>query len=161
MTTLPLPPVDAVLARPRREALDALRALGWRTAARPPALDAARRRRLNLDLSDPDLLLERGGEVEAVARVETDGEGRAVLLEVVGGEPADPARTAAALLGRDPGAPRTGGDAAAREWIWGPEAGTPAAAGSEPVRIWICAERAQGDRLWLVASLVRRPGDDD
>jgi hypothetical protein len=26
----------------------------------------------------------------------------------------------------------------------------------EPVRLWICAERAYGDRLWLVASLVRR-----
>jgi hypothetical protein len=24
------------------------------------------------------------------------------------------------------------------------------------VRVWICAERAYGDRLWLVASLVRR-----
>ncbi len=26
----------------------------------------------------------------------------------------------------------------------------------EPVRLWLCAERAYGDRLWLVASLVRR-----
>ena len=28
--------------------------------------------------------------------------------------------------------------------------------GGERVRLWICAERAYGDRLWMIASLVRR-----
>jgi hypothetical protein len=29
------------------------------------------------------------------------------------------------------------------------------------VRLWICAEQAYGDRLWLTASVVRRPSDTD
>jgi hypothetical protein len=40
--------------------------------------------------------------------------------------------------------------------VWGPESGSKADVGGEPVRLWMCAERAYGDRLWLVATLVRR-----
>jgi type IV secretory pathway TrbD component len=68
---------------------------------------------------------------------------------------------AKALLPGAAGEPRTGGDAAARQWIWGPESGSAAAVAGEPVRLWICAEQAYGDRLWAVATLVRRAGDDE
>jgi hypothetical protein len=152
---LPFPPLGAVLARPRRAALDAFAGQGWRPYVRPVHLDSARSRLLNIDLSEPDVLLERAGDVAAVAHVETDREGLVTHLEVVGVEPADPVGTALALLG-EIGPPRTGGGAAAREWIWGPESGATTEIAGEPVRLWICAEKAYGDRLWLVASLVRR-----
>jgi hypothetical protein len=152
---LPLPPAGALLGTPRRAALDAFLGAGWRPYARPVGLDAERARLLNLDLSEPDVALERGGALAAVARVETDREGIVTHVEVVGAEPADPVTVALALLG-EIGPPRTGGGADAREWIWGPESGSGATAGGEPVRLWVCAERAYGDRLWLVASLVRR-----
>jgi hypothetical protein len=152
---VPLPPVEAVLAVPRRAALDAFAAHGWRPWAPPIGLDAERRRLLNVDLSEPDVALSRDGDVVAVAHVEADREGIVTHVEVVGAEPADPVRIALALLG-EAGPPRTGGGAEAREWVWGPESGARAAAGGEPVRLWVCAERAYGDRLWLVASLVRR-----
>jgi len=152
---LPLPPLDAVLSHPRRAALDAFAGQGWRPYATPAGLDAERRRLLNVDLSEPDLAFERDGDLAAVARVETDGEGLVTHLEVVGAEPADPIRVALALLG-EAGPPRTGGGAEAREWVWGPESGARARVGGDPVRLWICAERAYGDRLWLVASLVQR-----
>jgi hypothetical protein len=152
---VPLPPVDAVLAVPRRAALDAFVAQGWRPWARPIGLDAERRRLLNVDLSEPDVAFTRDGEVAAVAHVEADLEGVVTHVEVVGAEPADPVRIALALLG-EAGPPRTGGGAEAREWVWGPESGARATAGGEPVRLWLCAERAYGDRLWLVATLVRR-----
>jgi hypothetical protein len=152
---LPFPPLAAVLAQPRRAALDAFAGRGWRTYVRPIGLGAERSRLLNIDLSEPDVLLERGGEVTAVARVEADLEGIVTHLEVVGVQPADPVGTALALLG-EIGPPRTGGGKDAREWIWGPESGARADIAGEPVRLWICAERAYGDRLWLVASLVRR-----
>jgi hypothetical protein len=74
----------------------------------------------------------------------------------VGVEPGDPLRIALALLESPPGPPRVGGGADAREWVWGPESGSRAAVAGEPVRLWMCAERAYGDRLWLVATLVRR-----
>jgi hypothetical protein len=151
---VPLPPLDGVLGAPRRAALDAFLALGWRPYARPIGLDAARARLLNIDLSEPEVAFGPEGEPSAVARVETDRDGVATHLEVVGAEPADPAGAALALLGKV-GPPRTGGSAGAREWIWGPESGSRAAVGGEPVRLWVCAERAYGDRLWLVASLVR------
>jgi len=99
--------------------------------------------------------------VRAVAHLETDREGLVTHVEVVATDPAEPARVAAVLLGADPGEPRTGGGAAAREWVWGPESGATAAVGGEPVRLWICAEQAYGDRLWLVATVVRRAGDED
>jgi hypothetical protein len=152
---LPLPPLDAVLGQPRRAALDAFAGLGWRPWAMPAGLDAERRRVLNVDLSEPDVCLERAGDLVAVGRVEADREGLVTHLEVVGAEPADPVRVALALLG-EVGPPRTGGGADAREWVWGPESGARARVEGEPVRLWMCAERAYGDRLWLVASLVRR-----
>jgi hypothetical protein len=152
---VPVPRLDAVLGQPRRAALDAFLGAGWRPYARPVALDAERRRILNIDLSEPDVALERDGALAAVAHVETDREGVVTHLEVVGAEPGDPVRIALALLG-SAGAPRAGGGADAREWVWGPESGSRAEIGGEPVRLWMCAERAYGDRLWLVATLVRR-----
>lgn len=152
---VPLPTLDAVLGVPRASALDAFARQGWRTYARPIGLDAERMRLLNIDLSEPDVALSRDGELVAVAHVETDREGTVTHVEVVGAEPADATRVAAAVLG-DAGAPRTSGGAEAREWVWGPESGARATAAGEPVRLWLCAERAYGDRLWLVASLVRR-----
>ncbi len=161
MSALPLPPLAAVLLQSRRDALAAFLALGWRAWDHPAALDAERRRALNVDLSEPEVALGAGASVRGVARVETDREGLVTYLEVVASEPVEPARVAAALLGAEHGEPRTGGGAAAREWIWGPESGSTAAVGGEPVRVWICAEQAYGDRLWLIATVVRRAGDDD
>lgn len=155
MSAVPLPPLEEVLGRPRRAALDAFAARGWRPWATPIRLDAERRRLLNLDLSEPDVALHRDGDVAAVAHVETDREGAVTHLEVVGAEPADPVGVALALLG-EIGPPRTGGGADARTWVWGPESGARATVAGEPVRLWLCAERAYGDRLWLVATLVRR-----
>lgn len=152
---LPVPPAAALLGTPRRAALDAFLGAGWRPYARPIDLDAERARLLNIDLSEPEVGFEQDGALVAVARVETDREGVVTHVEVVGAEPADPVAVALALLG-EIGPPRTGGGPEAREWIWGPESGSQATAGGEPVRVWICAERAYGDRLWLVASLVRR-----
>ncbi len=152
---LPLPPAAMLLGVTRRAALDALLGAGWRPYARPIELDAQRARLLNIDLSEPEVAFLTDGALAAVARVETDHEGLVTHLEVVGTEPADPVAVALALLG-EIGPPRTGGSAGAREWIWGPESGSTATAGGEPVRVWIGAERAYGDRLWLVASLVRR-----
>jgi hypothetical protein len=153
--TLPIPSLEAVLGRPRRDALDAFLGAGWRPYARPMSLDAERRRVLNLDLSEPDVGLEKDGDLVAVAQVETDLDGQVTHLEVVGAEPEDPLHVALALLG-EVGPPRTGGGADAREWIWGPESGSRVAVAGEPVRLWLCGERAYGDRLWLIASLVRR-----
>jgi hypothetical protein len=152
---LPLPSAALVLGSPRRAALDAFLGAGWRPYARPIDLDAERARLLNIDLSEPEIGFEKDGELKAVARVETDREGIVTHLEVVGAEPADPVAVALALLG-EIGPPKVGGGADAREWIWGPESGSQATAAGEPVRVWVCAERAYGDRLWLVASLVRR-----
>jgi hypothetical protein len=153
--SLPIPPAAAVLGTTRRAALDAFLGVGWRPYARPIDLDAQRARLLNIDLSEPEVAFLKDGALAGVARVETDREGLVTHLEVVGAEPADPVATALALLG-EIGPPRTGGSPGAREWVWGPESGSAATAGGEPVRVWIGAERAYGDRLWLVASLVRR-----
>jgi hypothetical protein len=152
---LPIPPLDAVLAKPRRAALDAFLGAGWRPYARSIALDPERRRLLNVDLSEPEVAYEQDGDLLAVAHVETDREGVVTHVEVVGAEPGDPVGTALALLG-EIGPPRVGGDAEAREWVWGPESGSKAAVDGEPVRLWMVAERAYGDRLWLIATLVRR-----
>lgn len=152
---LPLPSLEAVLTRPRREALDAFLGAGWRRYVPPPSLDAERRRLLNVDLSEPELAYEEGGDLVAVAHLEMDREGLVTHLEVVGAEPGDPVGVAVALLG-EIGPPRIGGGAEAREWIWGPESGSTATVGGEPVRLWICAERAYGDRLWAIATVVRR-----
>jgi hypothetical protein len=152
---LPLPTAAAILGSPRRDAIDAFLGAGWRPYVRPVDLDAERARLLNIDLSEPEVGFEKDGDLVAVARVESDHEGLVTLVEVVGAEPAEPVAVALALLG-EIGPPKTGGGVEAREWIWGPESGSQATAGGEPVRVWICAERAYGDRLWLVASLVRR-----
>jgi len=158
--TMPAPPIPAleqILARPRRLALDAFARGGWRPYATPIRLDAERRRLLNLDLGDdPDLAFAVDGDLAAVARVEADRAGVATHGEVVATEPAEPTLLAHALLGEGAGEPRMGGGADAREWIWGPESGLEETVGGEPVRLWICAERQDGDRLWMVASVVRR-----
>jgi hypothetical protein len=161
MSALPLPPLAALLLHTRRDAVAAFQALGWRPWAHPIGLDAERRRALNVDLTEPEVAFGAGAAVRAVANFETDREGLVTHLEVVASDPAEPARVAAALLGGELGEPRTGGGAAAREWVWGPESGSEAAVAGEPVRLWICAEQAYGDRLWLMASVVRRAGDDD
>lgn len=155
MTPPPLPPLDAVLGRSRREALDAFARLGWRPWRKPPDLDAERRRLLNVDLTEPEISFEADGDLRAVGHVEADLAGTVTHVEIVGAEPADPLLLALALLG-EAGAPRTGGGPDAREWIWGPESGSRATVAGEPVRLWVCAERAHGDRLWAVATLVRR-----
>ncbi len=161
MTVLPLPRLAEVLLRPHREALAAFHAHGWRPWSRPPGLDAERRRTLNLDLSEPEVSLDAGGTTRAVAHVECDREGLVTMVELVATDPAEPGRVAAALLGGEPGEPRTGGGVAAREWIWGPESGSEAAVAGEPVRLWICAEQSYGDRLWAIATVVRRAGDEE
>ncbi|HVI93547.1 MAG TPA: hypothetical protein VM753_06045 [Anaeromyxobacter sp.] len=150
-----LPRLDAVLLRTRAEALAALRAAGWRPWVIPIGLDAERRRLLNVDLTEPDVACGKEPDVVAVAHVEADRAGRVTLLEVTAAVPASPEDVAAALLG-DPGPSRVGGGAEAREWVWGPETGGGGEVAGEPVRLWICAERAYGDRLWAVASIVRR-----
>jgi hypothetical protein len=152
---LRVPPAAAVLGKPRRAAIDAFLGAGWRPYARPIGLDAERSRVLNIDLSEPEVAFVADGQLAAVAHVEADREGLVTHLEIVGAEPSDPVRIAVALLG-EVGAPKIGGGVEAREWIWGPESGSRATVDGEPVRLWICAERAYGDRLWLVASLVRR-----
>jgi hypothetical protein len=158
VTALPLslPPLSAVLLRRRAEALAALAGAGWRPWATPFDLDAGRRRLLNLDLSEPDVSFpDASGKVLAVCHLESDRAGEVVLWEITAAVPVEARAVAAALL---PGAgePRTGGGAEAREWIWGPEAGNGGEVAGEPVRLWVCAERAYGDRLWAVASVVRR-----
>ncbi len=155
MKPVALPPLEAVLGVPRRAALDAFAGHGWRPWATPIGLDSERRRILNVDLSEPDVALHQDGDVSAVAHVESDLEGTVTHVEVVGVEAADPVRVALALLG-EAGPPRTGGGAEARTWVWGPESGARNTVAGEPVRLWMCAERAYGDRLWLVATLVRR-----
>jgi hypothetical protein len=161
VSALPLPVLTELLLRPRREALAAFSARGWRPWSDPVSLDAERRRLLNIDLSEPEVAFTAGGSVLAVARVEADLAGLVTLVELVASDPARPTQVAARLLAAPPGEPRTGGDAAAREWVWGPESGSAATVGGEPVRLWICAEQAYGDRLWLTASVVRRPSDPD
>ena len=155
--TLPfaLPPLDALLLRGRGEALEALALVGWRPFAIPISLDAERRRLLNIDLTEPDAAWTRDGELMAVAHVEADRAGRVTLVEVTAAVPVSPERLAAGWL---PGAgePRVSGGADARQWVWGPESGSSATVSGEPVRLWVCAERAYGDRLWVVASVVRR-----
>jgi hypothetical protein len=152
---LPLPPPDSLLLRTRAEALSAFAASGWRPYATPITLDAARRRLLNIDLTEPDVALHRDGELLAVAHVELDRAGRVTVVEVTAAIAVPPEQVASVLL---PGAgePRAGGGSEAREWVWGPETGAAVLVGGEPARLWICAERAHGDRLWAILSVVRR-----
>ena len=151
----PLPPLDGLLLRGRAEALEALALAGWGPFAIPISLDAERRRLLNIDLAEPDAAWNADGELVAVAHVEADRAGRVTLVEVTAAVPVPPEQLAAAWL---PGAgePRLSGGADARQWVWGPESGSSAAVAGEPVRLWVCTERAYGDRLWAVASVVRR-----
>jgi hypothetical protein len=160
---LPLPPLPAVLLRRRAEALSALAGAGWRPWARPLDLDSGRRRLLNIDLGEPDVFLPApGGGVLAVARLEADRAGEVVLWEITAAVPVE-ARALAAALFPPAAEPRPGGGPEAREWVWGPEAGNGPEVGGEPVRLWVCAERAYGDRLWAVASVVRHgvPAEDE
>ena len=157
MDSLPisLPPLDAVLLRDRRVALAALARAGWRPYATPITLDAERRRLLNIDLTEPDVAFYAGADLIAVGHVEVDRAGRVTLLELTGASPVSPEALAATLVA-DPGEPRSRGGPEAREWVWGPEAGGGASVQGEPVRLWVCAERAYGDRLWAIATVVRR-----
>jgi hypothetical protein len=154
--TFALPALESILLRPRAAALAALAASGWRPYATPITLDAEGRRRLNVDLTEPDVAWadDRGG-LAAVAHVEADRAGLVTHLEITAAAALPPEALAAALL---PGAgePRVGGDADAREWVWGPEAGNGGEVAGVPVRLWACAERAYGDRLWAIATVVRR-----
>ena len=90
---LRLPAATALLLRPRRDAIDALLAVGWRPWAIPFDLDAERRRALNLDLADPERLpvlravadgrRRRGAEAEHLRELGQPAE----LGEVPGVEP--------------------------------------------------------------------------
>jgi hypothetical protein len=157
MEALPfsLPPLNAVLARGRAEALAALARAGWRTYVTPITLDPERRRLLNIDLTEPEMAFYSGEDLVAVAHVEADRTGYVTLLELTGASPVRPETLAGALLA-EAGEPRLRGGADAREWVWGPETGSHATVHGEPVRLWVCAERAYGDRLWAIASVVRR-----
>ena len=157
---LRLPPLPSLLLQPRRDVLSALHAAGWRPWAIPIDLDAERRRALNLDLAEPEVSLTDGGELAAVAHLETDRDGLVTLVEITTAGPGDPGGLARALLGAA-GEPAVHGDAAAREWIWGPESGSGAHVAGEPVRLWIAAEQAYGDRLWINLSVVRRASDEE
>ena len=153
--SLPVPTLDAILLVPRRAALDAFLGAGWVPWATPIGLDAGRRRLLNVDLSEPEVCFRKDGDVVAVAHVEVDRDGHVTVVEVVGAEPADPMRVSLALLGggsaahrRRRGRARVGVGPRVRR-----DDGDPGRGGAA----WMCAERAYGDRLWLVASVVRRP----
>jgi hypothetical protein len=150
-----LPPLEALLLQPRAGALAALSRAGWRPWATPITMDAELRRLLNVDLTEPDVAWHDAGGVAAVAHLEADRAGEVTHLEITGAAPVRPEAMAEALLG-DPGEPKVGGGADAREWVWGPEAGGGAQVKGTPVRLWICAERAYGDRLWAVVTVVRR-----
>ncbi|MFL5263444.1 MAG: hypothetical protein ACJ79R_11155 [Anaeromyxobacteraceae bacterium] len=155
--TLPfaLPPLEAVLLRRHGAAVAALVDAGWKPYATPITMDAERRRLLNVDLTEPEVAWHAGDEIAAVAHVEADRAGDVTHLEITAAAAVAPETLADALLG-SPGAPKLGGGVEAREWIWGPEAGSGGMVGGVPVRLWVCLERAYGDRLWAIASLVRR-----
>ncbi len=150
-----LPPLDAVLLRPRAAALAALAQAGWRAWATPITMDAERRRLLNVDLTEPDVAWHADGDVAAVAHLEADRAGEVTHLELTAAVPVAPGALAGALFAA-PGEPRVGGGADAREWVWGPEAGSGGDVRGVPVRLWVCAERAYGDRLWAIVTVVRR-----
>jgi hypothetical protein len=157
---LRLPPLSALLLQPRGDVLSALQAAGWRPWVIPFDLDAERRRALNLDLADPEVSLSDGEALAAVAHLETDRDGLVTLVEITTAGPADPGAVARALLGAA-GDPAVHGSAAAREWVWGPESGSDVQVAGEPIRLWIAAEQAYGDRLWVSLSVVRRASSDD
>jgi hypothetical protein len=150
-----LPPLDAVLLCRSATALAALADAGWKPYATPITLDAERRRLLNVDLTEPDVAWDEGGEILAVAHLEADRAGDVTHLEITAAAAVRPEALAEALF-EAPGSPRLGGGAGAREWIWGPEAGSGGSVAGVPVRLWVCLERAYGDRLWAIASVVRR-----
>lgn len=156
---LRLPPLGGLLLRTRRDALDAFQAAGWRPWAIPFDLDAERRRTLNLDLAEPEVALAGSAGPLAVAHLEADREGLVTLVEITTAEPGDPGSVARALLGAT-GEPLVRGNATAREWVWGPESGSAIQVEGEPVRLWIAAEQAYGDRLWIMLSVVRRASSD-
>ncbi|HEX7490020.1 MAG TPA: hypothetical protein VF341_14020 [Anaeromyxobacteraceae bacterium] len=150
-----LPPLDGVLLRSRADALSAFAQAGWPPFAIPISLDAERRRLFNIDLTEPDAAWLAKGELLAVAHVEVDRAGHVALVELTAAIPVSPEQLAAVWLA-GAGEPRLAGGAEARQWVWGPESGSGAAVAGEPVRLWVCTERAYADRLWAVASVVRR-----
>lgn len=150
-----LPPLDALLLRRRADALGALAQAGWKPWVTPITLDAERRRLLNVDLTEPDVAWHAAGELVAVAHLEADRAGEVTHVEITGTAPVPPEAVAAALFDT-PGEPRVGGDAEARQWVWGPEAGSGGDVRGVPVRLWVAVERAYGDRLWAVVTVVRR-----
>jgi len=156
-STLPfdLPPLDEVLGQPGERALASLAGVGWRPYATPIGLDPEHRRLFNIDLSEPEMAFLDGEELIAVAHVEADRAGRVTLLEISASSPVPPDALARALLPH-PGEPRLSGGDDARVWVWGPESGGAGLVRGEPVRLWICSERAYGDRLWATVSLVRQ-----
>jgi hypothetical protein len=152
----PFPALAAVLLRPRADALAALRAAGWRDWATPITLDGERRRALNVDLTEPDLAFtDAAGTLAAVLHLEADRQAIVTHVEITAAAPISPEALAAALLPGLP-APRVSGGVEAREWVWGPEAENGGTIRGEPVRLWACAERAYGDRLWAIATVARR-----
>jgi hypothetical protein len=155
-----LPARDGFLLQRRDAARAAFIQLGWRLYATPITEDAERRRLLNIDLTEPDLAWWRmgpdgAGEMIAVASFEADLRGEVTHLELTAVEPVEPQRLADQLIA-GAGEPKVSGGAEAREWVWGPESGSAVRSGNEPLRLWVCAERAYGDRLWAVLSVVRR-----
>src|SRR3954469_19634425 len=99
-TALPfaLPPLEAVLLRPRAQALAAFTSAGWRPYATPITLDAERRRLLNVDLTEPDVAWADGETLAAVAHVETDRAGLVTNLELTAAAAIAPELLADALL---------------------------------------------------------------
>jgi hypothetical protein len=150
-----LPPLDAVLLCRRAAALAAFADGGWVPYATPITMDAERRRLLNVDLTEPDVAWHAAGDILAVAHLEADRGGAVTHLEITAAAPVAPEVLAEAVFDA-PGAPKLGGGLDAREWIWGPEAASGGAVQGVPVRLWVCLERAYGDRLWAIASVVQR-----
>ena len=152
---LPVPTLDAILLVPRRAALDTRSSAPAGCRGRLPSASTPGSAGSSTWISpSPKSASAETGDVVAVAHVEVDRDGHVTVVEVVGAEPADPMRVSLALLGA--------GAAASHRRRRGRASGCGAPSRrddgdqGEAVRLWMCAERAYGDRLWLVAS-VRRP----
>ena len=120
--------------------------------ATPIGLDAERRRLLNIDLSEPEVALPAGRRYRRGRARRDRPRGRSSPTSRWSPPSRPIPSPSRSRCSARAGPPRTGGGVEAREWIWGPESGPRATVAGEPVRLWVCAERAYGDRLWLVAS---------